>query len=56
MSTLAHVVTSLDHLNKAREMSDGGQNMLATEMHSNEDSTTAEVQVDNEQSASDITR
>ncbi|XP_012669678.1 nuclear receptor subfamily 2 group C member 1-like [Clupea harengus] len=56
LSTLAHVVTSLDHLNKAREMSDGGQNMLATEMHSNEDSTTAEVQVDNEQSASDITR
>ncbi|XP_076127678.1 nuclear receptor subfamily 2 group C member 1-A-like isoform X1 [Alosa pseudoharengus] len=56
LSTLANVVTSLDHLNKAREMSDGCPDTLTTERQSNEDGTTAEVPMDNEQSASDITR
>ncbi|XP_048113201.1 nuclear receptor subfamily 2 group C member 1-like isoform X2 [Alosa alosa] len=56
LSTLANVVTSLDHLNKAREMSDGCPDTLTTERQSNEDGTTAEVPMDKEQSASDITR
>ncbi|XP_062402930.1 nuclear receptor subfamily 2 group C member 1-like [Sardina pilchardus] len=56
LSTLANVVTSLDHLNKVREMSDGCPDAMTTETQSNDDGTTAEVQMDNEQSASDITR
>lgn len=56
LSTLANVVTSLDHLNKVRETGDGCQEPFTTETQSNEDSAMAEAQADHQHSASDITR
>uniref|UniRef100_A0AAZ3QFR9 Uncharacterized protein n=1 Tax=Oncorhynchus tshawytscha TaxID=74940 RepID=A0AAZ3QFR9_ONCTS len=58
LSTLANVVTSLAHLNKAREMSDitdGNDLMGVDDTLSNGDSSMADLQGD-EQTASDITR
>ncbi|XP_021460757.2 nuclear receptor subfamily 2 group C member 1 isoform X4 [Oncorhynchus mykiss] len=58
LSTLANVVTSLAHLNKAREMSDitdGNDLMGVDDTLSNGDSSMTDLQGD-EQTASDITR
>ncbi|XP_036375917.1 nuclear receptor subfamily 2 group C member 1-like [Megalops cyprinoides] len=55
LSTLANVVTSLAHLSKAREMSNSNTDLSGMETLSNGDSSTAEVQAE-EQAASDITR
>uniref|UniRef100_A0AAY5K8K2 Nuclear receptor subfamily 2, group C, member 1 n=1 Tax=Esox lucius TaxID=8010 RepID=A0AAY5K8K2_ESOLU len=58
LSTLANVVTSLAHLNKAREMnnvSDGNDLMGGDDTLSNGDSSMTDLQGD-EQTASDITR
>ncbi|KAJ8393389.1 hypothetical protein AAFF_G00061110 [Aldrovandia affinis] len=55
LSTLANVVTSLAHLSKAREMSDSNTDLSGMETMSNGDSSTPEVQAE-EQAASDITR
>ncbi|CAB1322684.1 unnamed protein product [Coregonus sp. 'balchen'] len=58
LSTLANVVTSLAHLNKAREMNDvtdGNDLMGADDTLSNGDSSMTDLQGD-EQTASDITR
>ncbi|XP_056273021.1 nuclear receptor subfamily 2 group C member 1 isoform X2 [Pseudoliparis swirei] len=55
LGTLANVVTSLAHLNKAREASDGCNDMMGDETLSNGDSSMTDIQGD-EQSASEITR
>ncbi|XP_055789229.1 nuclear receptor subfamily 2 group C member 1-A-like isoform X2 [Salvelinus fontinalis] len=58
LSTLANVVTSLAHLNKAREMNDGTDSndlMGAEDTLSNGDSSMTDLQGD-EQTACDITR
>uniref|UniRef100_A0A4W5PG45 Nuclear receptor subfamily 2, group C, member 1 n=1 Tax=Hucho hucho TaxID=62062 RepID=A0A4W5PG45_9TELE len=58
LSTLANVVTSLAHLNKAREMNDiadGNDLMGVDDTLSNGDSSMTDLQGD-EQTASDITR
>ncbi|KAL6106509.1 nr2c1 [Pungitius sinensis] len=55
LGTLANVVTSLAHLSKAREPSDGGTDLMEDETLSNGDSSMTDLQGD-EQSASDITR
>ncbi|XP_061780592.1 nuclear receptor subfamily 2 group C member 1 isoform X2 [Nerophis lumbriciformis] len=55
LGTLANVVTSLAHLNKTREASDGGNDLIGAETLSNGDGSTADMQ-DDEQTASDITR
>ncbi|XP_067090314.1 nuclear receptor subfamily 2 group C member 1 [Osmerus mordax] len=54
LSTLANVVTSLAHLNKAREVAEGNNDMMG-ETLSNGDSSMTDLQAD-EQTASDITR
>uniref|UniRef100_A0A3Q3QKS2 Nuclear receptor subfamily 2, group C, member 1 n=1 Tax=Monopterus albus TaxID=43700 RepID=A0A3Q3QKS2_MONAL len=53
LSTLANVVTSLAHLNKTRETSDSGNDMMGVETLSNGDSSMTEIQGDEQ---SDITR
>ncbi|KAM6960825.1 nuclear receptor subfamily 2 group C member 1 [Aplochiton taeniatus] len=55
LSTLANVVTSLAHLNKARTMNDGETDMMGVETLSNGDSSMTDLQGD-EQTASEITR
>ncbi|KAI1882283.1 hypothetical protein AGOR_G00249080 [Albula goreensis] len=55
LSTLANVVTSLAHFSKAREMSDSNTDLSGMETMSNGDSSTPEIQTE-EQAASDITR
>lgn len=55
LGTLANVVTSLAHLNKAREASDSGNDLMGVETLSNGDSSMTDIQGD-EQTASDITR
>lgn len=55
LSTLANVVTSLAHLNKARAMQDGETDMMGMETLSNADSSMTDLQGD-EQTASEITR
>uniref|UniRef100_A0AAQ4R420 Nuclear receptor subfamily 2 group C member 1 n=1 Tax=Gasterosteus aculeatus aculeatus TaxID=481459 RepID=A0AAQ4R420_GASAC len=55
LGTLANVVTSLAHLSKAREASDGGTDLMGDETLSNGDSSMTDLQGE-EQSASDITR
>lgn len=55
LGTLANVVTSLAHLNKAREASEGDNDLMGVETLSNGDSSMTDVQGD-EQTASDITR
>ncbi|XP_034390584.1 nuclear receptor subfamily 2 group C member 1 isoform X3 [Cyclopterus lumpus] len=55
LGTLANVVTSLAHLNKAREAIDGCNDMMGDETLSNGDSSMTDIQGD-EQSASEITR
>uniref|UniRef100_A0A8C4IAH8 Nuclear receptor subfamily 2 group C member 1 n=1 Tax=Dicentrarchus labrax TaxID=13489 RepID=A0A8C4IAH8_DICLA len=55
LGTLANVVTSLAHLNKTREASDSGNDLMGVETLSNGDSSMTDIQGD-EQTASDITR
>lgn len=55
LGTLANVVTSLAHLDKTREGSDSGNDLLGAETLSNGDSSITDLQGD-EQNASDITR
>ncbi|CAG5957802.1 unnamed protein product [Menidia menidia] len=55
LGTLANVVTSLAHLNKTREASDSGNDMMEAETLSNGDSSITDTQGD-DQTASDITR
>ncbi|XP_054632673.1 nuclear receptor subfamily 2 group C member 1 isoform X1 [Dunckerocampus dactyliophorus] len=55
LGTLANVVTSLAHLNKTREASDGGNDLIGVETLSNGDSSMTDMQED-EHTASDITR
>ncbi|KAF7661692.1 hypothetical protein LDENG_00255910 [Lucifuga dentata] len=55
LSTLANVVTSLAHLNKTREASDSGNDLMGVETLSNGEGSMADIQGD-EQTASDITR
>lgn len=55
LGTLANVVTSLAHLNKTREASDSGNDLMGDETLSNGDSSMTDIQGD-EQTASDITR
>ncbi|KAM3609780.1 uncharacterized protein V6R79_020232 [Siganus canaliculatus] len=55
LGTLANVVTSLAHLNKSREASEGGSDLMGVETLSNGDSSMTDIQGD-EQTASDITR
>lgn len=55
LGTLANVVTSLAHLNKTRESSDGGNDQMGVETLSNGDSSMTEIQGD-DQTANDITR
>ncbi|TNN82103.1 Nuclear receptor subfamily 2 group C member 1-A [Liparis tanakae] len=55
LGTLANVVTSLAHLSKAREASDGCNDMMGDDTLSNGDSSMTDIQGD-EQSASEITR
>uniref|UniRef100_A0AAQ5YI76 Nuclear receptor subfamily 2, group C, member 1 n=1 Tax=Amphiprion ocellaris TaxID=80972 RepID=A0AAQ5YI76_AMPOC len=55
LGTLANVVTSLAHLNKTREASDSGNDLMGAETLSNGDSSMTDIQGD-EQTASDITR
>uniref|UniRef100_A0A8C9YL31 Nuclear receptor subfamily 2, group C, member 1 n=1 Tax=Sander lucioperca TaxID=283035 RepID=A0A8C9YL31_SANLU len=55
LGTLANVVTSLAHLNKAREASDCSNDLMGDETLSNGDSSMTDIQGD-EQTASDITR
>uniref|UniRef100_A0A3Q3WFF1 Nuclear receptor domain-containing protein n=1 Tax=Mola mola TaxID=94237 RepID=A0A3Q3WFF1_MOLML len=55
LGTLANVVTSLAHLNKNREASDSGHDLMGDETLSNGDSSMTDIQGD-EQTASDITR
>uniref|UniRef100_A0A3Q1IUJ3 Nuclear receptor subfamily 2, group C, member 1 n=1 Tax=Anabas testudineus TaxID=64144 RepID=A0A3Q1IUJ3_ANATE len=53
LSTLANVVTSLAHLNKTREASDSGNDLMGVETLSNGDSSMTDIQGDEQ---SDITR
>lgn len=53
LGTLANVVTSLAHLNKTREESESGNDMLGVETMSNGDSSIADIQGEEQ---SDITR
>uniref|UniRef100_A0A3Q0SIP1 Nuclear receptor subfamily 2, group C, member 1 n=1 Tax=Amphilophus citrinellus TaxID=61819 RepID=A0A3Q0SIP1_AMPCI len=55
LGTLANVVTSLAHLNKSREASDSGNDLMGAETLSNGDSSMTDIQGD-EQTASDISR
>ncbi|XP_034074714.1 nuclear receptor subfamily 2 group C member 1 isoform X2 [Gymnodraco acuticeps] len=55
LGTLANVVTSLAHLNKAREANDSCNDMMGDDTLSNGDSSMTDLQAD-EQTASDITR
>lgn len=55
LGTLANVVTSLAHLDKTREGSESGNDLLGAETLSNGDSSITDLQGD-EQNASDITR
>ncbi|XP_068595066.1 nuclear receptor subfamily 2 group C member 1 [Brachionichthys hirsutus] len=55
LCTLANVVTSLAHLNRNREASDSGNDLMGVETLSNGDSSMTDTQGD-EQTASDITR
>lgn len=55
LSTLANVVTSLAHLNKAREMADCSVDLSGMETLSNGDGSIAEIPSE-EQNTSDITR
>ncbi|XP_038583874.1 nuclear receptor subfamily 2 group C member 1 [Micropterus salmoides] len=55
LGTLANVVTSLAHLNKTREASDGGSDLMGVETLSNGDSSMTDIQGE-EQTANDITR
>ncbi|XP_017261057.1 nuclear receptor subfamily 2 group C member 1 [Kryptolebias marmoratus] len=55
LGTLANVVTSLAHLNKTREPSDSGNDVMGAETLSNGDSSVTDMQGD-DQTASDITR
>uniref|UniRef100_A0A3B3T1G8 Nuclear receptor subfamily 2, group C, member 1 n=1 Tax=Paramormyrops kingsleyae TaxID=1676925 RepID=A0A3B3T1G8_9TELE len=55
LSTLANVVTSLAHLNKAREMTDCSVDLSGMETLSNGDGSIAEIPSE-EQNTSDITR
>nr|XP_057931902.1 nuclear receptor subfamily 2 group C member 1 [Doryrhamphus excisus]XP_057931903.1 nuclear receptor subfamily 2 group C member 1 [Doryrhamphus excisus] len=55
LGTLANVVTSLAHLNKTREASDGSNDLIGVETLSNGDSSMTDMQED-DQTASDITR
>lgn len=55
LGTLANVVTSLAHLNKAREASDSGNDLMGVETLSNGDGSMTDIQGD-EQTTSDITR
>uniref|UniRef100_A0A7N8X8L5 Nuclear receptor subfamily 2 group C member 1 n=1 Tax=Mastacembelus armatus TaxID=205130 RepID=A0A7N8X8L5_9TELE len=53
LGTLANVVTSLAHLNKTREASDSGNDLIGVETLSNGDSSMTDIQGDDQ---SDITR
>ncbi|XP_056137782.1 nuclear receptor subfamily 2 group C member 1 [Lampris incognitus] len=55
LSTLANVVTSLAHLNKTREASEGGSDLMGVETLSNGDGSMMDIQGD-EQNTSEITR
>ncbi|XP_072291262.1 nuclear receptor subfamily 2 group C member 1 isoform X2 [Eucyclogobius newberryi] len=55
LSTLANVVTSLAHLDKTREESESGNDLLGVETLSNGDSSITDLQGD-DQNTSDITR
>lgn len=55
LGTLANVVTSLAHLDKTREGSESGNDLLGAETLSNGDSSITDLQGD-DQNASDITR
>lgn len=55
LGTLANVVTSLAHLDKTREGSENGNDLLGAETLSNGDSSITDLHGD-EQNASDITR
>ncbi|XP_013872599.1 nuclear receptor subfamily 2 group C member 1 isoform X2 [Austrofundulus limnaeus] len=55
LGTLANVVTSLAHLNKTRELSDSGNDVMGAETLSNGDSSMTDIQGD-DQTANDITR
>uniref|UniRef100_A0A8C5CGN3 Nuclear receptor subfamily 2 group C member 1 n=1 Tax=Gadus morhua TaxID=8049 RepID=A0A8C5CGN3_GADMO len=55
LSTLANVVTSLAHLNKAHEGHDGTNDLMGVDNLSNGDSSMTDMQAD-EQTASEITR
>ncbi|XP_024912309.1 nuclear receptor subfamily 2 group C member 1 [Cynoglossus semilaevis] len=55
LGTLANVVSSLAHLNKSREASDGGSDLMGVETLSNGDSSMTDMHGD-EQTASEITR
>lgn len=55
LGTLANVVTSLAHLDKTREGSESGNDLLGVETLSNGDSSITDLQGD-DQNASDITR
>lgn len=55
LGTLANVVTSLAHLNKARETSESGNDLMGIETLSNGDGSMTDIQGE-EQTPSDITR